>query len=886
MRLFLSCLYIIALFGYTAHAQTIIRGTVTERDTQKELSGINVTIQEQGNAALVGYTLTDEKGTYRLEYKGTRDSIIVTASGFNISKQTKTIANRNQTVDFVSFNEAIAINEVKVMAKNIQQVGDTIKYSVSGYIDQNDHTIGDVIKKLPGVEVKDNGTIYYNDRPINRYYIEDLDLLGPRYGIANNNIQARDVSEVQILENHQPIKALQDTEFSEDAALNLKLKDGAKSALIAHSLLGAGAGKDSAILWTGELSTMYFSKKTQNISTYKGNNTGNNVSKDQGLMFDRVVQSTGTQEWLRVQSPSVPTISQNRYLKNKVNAFSFNNLWGLKNNYQLTANINYINDRQDKSSYSRNDYRLPVDSLLTIEERLGSRTHIHQGSADIRLNANTKQFYLDNTLTLSGAWDWESGNALTTKDSIYQKLKKPSYSLSNSFRLIKNHQKTALTFYSANSYTATSNTLQVEPMLYDFLFDPISSPTQLTQNLLFNNFSSTNSVAFGFNHGRWKQNYSIGFNANLQKLTTELHLETASHTSFPSPDSLQNNLKWNRYEWLVRPSYSYMYNRLKVTIGLPIQYILLQTSDYFTANKGNSNRLIFGPSLSVLYTLSPYWEASGNASYRNNLGGINNAYTGYLMSSYRNLKRNEGRLQEQQSQNYGLSFSYRNPIYALFGNLSAIYYAIHSNLLFGINHTDILSIQTTYDVPNTYEGITLRGSISKGIDAISTTFTVSGSYTSSQASQINQDALVRYSNQQYAANGSMDTRIKRWASISYRFGYTQSQNKMGNNDTFFAPLHIYSQQAQFNLFPIKSLTINASWEYFYTSAFESGSRNMSFGNVNLRYKWPQVEMMLDYTNIFNANTYVSASYNNTSAYYYTYDLRPTEILLKVRFKIK
>lgn len=44
--------------------------------------------------------------------------------------------------------------------------------------------------------------------------------------------------------------------------------------------------------------------------------------------------------------------------------------------------------------------------------------------------------------------------------------------------------------------------------------------------------------------------------------------------------------------------------------------------------------------------------------------------------------------------------------------------------------------------------------------------------------------------------------------------------------------------------------------------------------------------MLDYTNIFNSGQFVSASYTDVSRYYSSYTLRPAEILLKLRFKLK
>ena len=44
--------------------------------------------------------------------------------------------------------------------------------------------------------------------------------------------------------------------------------------------------------------------------------------------------------------------------------------------------------------------------------------------------------------------------------------------------------------------------------------------------------------------------------------------------------------------------------------------------------------------------------------------------------------------------------------------------------------------------------------------------------------------------------------------------------------------------------------------------------------------------ILGYTNVFNTRRYVSASYSETSRYYYAYDLRPAKVLVKIKFKIK
>ena len=902
MRRFIYCLTLFTLpLGFYAKAQSVVRGTVVDRDTQKGVPSVNVTIQEKGSVALVSYTLTDEKGAFTLEYRGRQDSIILSVVGFNINKESRTIANRSQELTIATYAQAISIHEVKVVAPNIRQAGDTIKYSVGAYVAQSDRTIGDILKKLPGIEIKESGEILYNNRAINNYYIEGLDLLKGRYGLANSTIEARDVAEIQVMENHQPIKALEGVEFTEAAAINLKLKAGAKGVLMVYALLGAGVGQDPDLLLTSELSAMYFNKKMQNITTCKGNNTGFDVSREQVTMLGGGLgglgggMGGGSQNWLSVQSPATPAITQNRYLNNQVHALSFNNVWKLAKEYQLNANVNYTNDRQDKRSYSRTDYLLPGDTLLTIAERLSAHTCKNQASADIILNANTKQFYLDNNLSLKGMWDSEYGNASTPADTIDQYLNKPDYSLNNAFRLIKNFPKTSLTFSSTHGYTSTPHDLQVEPMLYDFLFDhPLSTMFKgLKQELLLNTFSSANSVAFGFDHGKWKQNYSVSVNANLQKLSTLLSPQAddnpllSTRPTLFTPDSLSNDLRWDRYEWQARPSYSYLYNRVRATIGVPLQYVMLRVNDHIPATKENTNRLFLNPSLSLWYKVSPYWEASINAVYQNSLGGINNAYTGYLMTSYRNLQRNEGKLYEQQRQNYNVNLSYRNPIYALFGSVGATCYSQRANLLFGYNFTNILRVQTSYIIPNTSQGVHILGNVSKGFDVIASTIAAGGSYTTSSASQMDQGTPVNFTHRQVAIHGSVNTKIQRWANISYRLEHTQSQRQVEKSDNRSTPIHTYSQRAQLNLFPIRDLTINFSWEHFYNSAIVSqGSRNMSFGDINIRYKLPKVEFSFDYTNTFNTKEYISVSYSNTGTYYYAFALRPAEVMAKVRFKIK
>ncbi len=348
------------LISAMAQAQTIITGIVRD-EKRNPIADINVTLQEKSGRLTLGFAMTDVKGAYKLEYKGKADSIAITVSGFNVQKQTKIVENRNQNIDFSIESASILLNEVKITPPKIRQAGDTLNYLVESFLGLNDRTIGDVLKKMPGIKVQENGAILYQNRPINKFYIENADLLQGRYGIATNNIDAKDVSTVQVLENHQPIKALKDKEMSEDAAINLKLKDSAKGTIIANAQLGLGG---SPLLWNNELTGMYIAKKLQNITIYKGNNSGDDVTRELTSFYSNDASNMDKGGLLAVQSPLSPSIAEKRYLNNQSNILSANNLWSLKNDYQLTTNVSYLNDLQRKDSYAFTEYYLANDSVL------------------------------------------------------------------------------------------------------------------------------------------------------------------------------------------------------------------------------------------------------------------------------------------------------------------------------------------------------------------------------------------------------------------------------------------------------------------------------------------------------------------------------------------
>ena len=222
---------------HLASAQSVITGHVrTDRGAAVEYA--RVLALAPTDSAILAYAFTDATGSYRLSVRSPHTQLILSAASMEIERTDKRVPNASQTCDFVVKESRIILKEVQVKARKIWGQSDTINYSVGSFIGKNDVVIADVLRKLPGIEVSLEGLIKYQGKPINKFYIEGMDALQGRYGIATNNISAKDVATVQVLENHQPVKALEKSRPSDQAAINLKLKDEVKGTFSMTAQLG------------------------------------------------------------------------------------------------------------------------------------------------------------------------------------------------------------------------------------------------------------------------------------------------------------------------------------------------------------------------------------------------------------------------------------------------------------------------------------------------------------------------------------------------------------------------------------------------------------------------------------------------------------------------
>lgn len=252
---------------------TTISGTVLCAESNDPLAGAMAICS--ADSVTIAYTVTKGDGSFAIAAKP-NDRLTIRCLGY----KTQTIViDTTEPLTILLHSDAIAIKEVAVKADKVKWRNDTVTYNVASFAADADVSIGDVMARMPGMTVDADGRIRYNGSAIDHFYIEGIDLLEGRYNLATNNISHSDVARVEVLQNHQPIRALRSSNRHNGTAINLKLKD--KALLQWHGHLHAAAGNSIA---QAELFAMLFRKSFQNISTLKANNSGTTTDAENAVL--------------------------------------------------------------------------------------------------------------------------------------------------------------------------------------------------------------------------------------------------------------------------------------------------------------------------------------------------------------------------------------------------------------------------------------------------------------------------------------------------------------------------------------------------------------------------------------------------------------------------
>ena len=437
--------FILGLLSVSAAVPGKLQGCVVDADSGEPVAGC---------IAKGAFTSTDTHGRFAIVPTAGADSVSFRSMGYET-------CSFPVTADLAQVRmkpKAIQLHDVIVEAPDIYARGDTLVFNVARYANAGDNAIMDVIKRLPGIKVEEDGTIKYQGKPINKFYLDGNDFIGGQYGLAANNISHKDVASVEVMENHQPVKALEGIEFPEEAGINLKLKENARSRWTGVARAGVGL---MPFLFDASLYTMRIAPRIQNIITLKADNTGWNPANeiqehDFDDMFSQGYVPTLWPEYISADMVDAP-LSEKRTRDNLSWIADAITAWK-SGDTSMRLKLDYMGDRLDYRSGVTTDYF--SQQIPQFVQNNTQRTQAHDLSAQFYSQTNKRGYYLKEKLTLAGEWS-SSNSAVTGSYGLDQKVHRNSFTANNDLKLVKRNEKRLFTLISRNTFSYRPDRLLV-----------------------------------------------------------------------------------------------------------------------------------------------------------------------------------------------------------------------------------------------------------------------------------------------------------------------------------------------------------------------------------------------------------------------------------------
>ncbi len=865
--LFRYCFIAIFLFASVCvQAQELmLTGNVIDKKTKSPLPNVLVTIRTPENK-IVEFVQTSSDGSYNIKLSGFIENYNINFSMMGYAPQVFTLTKEQQNYDVAMVEKATEIKEVVIKAPGIHERGDTITYIVSSFAEVEDKSLADVLKKMPGIEIEESGQIKYNGVAINKFYIEGKDLLGGRYGLATNNVHQQDVGSVEVMENHQPIKALEDISFSQNPAINIRLKEDAKARWVGTVNIGTGV---SPFLWNAEVVGMRFTSKMQTLNTYKTNNIGSDVVQETNSFSveerSYFPKSYRLENYLNVQPDYLSDIDANRVRFNKSHLFSTNNLWSFGKDWDLTSQVSYTNNRQNSTAYSVTKYFL-TDSTIITEEGESTVSKQRHLSADVVLNANTSTYYLKNKLNADFSWsDIDMLISGTYPNNQYASI--PNSMFSNDLELLKRSGNRAYTLNSFNSW-------QVKHQYLDILKEDEKEHQEINSSAFYTNTNT--SLAF------YVKPFTLSMKMGVLGLIRFMDSKLSG-----IPDTLgqlENDLSVNYFTCFVSPELEYKKDGFEAKLDVPLSFSPYRYHDNILDAKESVSKFLLAPRFYIRYYFTSRFSTSVAVRLTQEPYEEQQFYNGLLLQNYRNLSRGLVRFETDTRKILMLNTYYKVPLKAFFVNASVIRSWNEAKRISERSFVGEFIINGL--IPQNYatKMWMLNGQISKGLNNSHNILSVNCSYMTLQGVSFQNQVETPYLSSRLGISPKIKLKLLSWLNTSYELNYRRNDLSVSNTDTHSSSAML-SQVLSGNFVYKEKWYFQLRAEHYYNKISSTDSKQLFLSDAEFTYslsnRW---ELNLSAKNIFNQKDYSYSIYNELTRVDKEYAIRPRTLLTSIFFR--
>ncbi len=894
MQLKYSLYFIVLLvWGQSILAQQVrYMGEVRDANG-KVLSSASLVAANLKTKAFQGFAITDDKGQFIIKFKP-ESVYTVKISYMGYLPVIDTVFTKNTDIfkKYILKVDPQQLEGVEIKYEMPVRIkGDTIVYNADSFTTGNEKKLGDVLKKMPGIEVDNDGTVKVEGTEVKKVMVEGKNFFEGDSKLASKNIPANAVKKVEILRNFNENSQMKNLEDNEESyAINIRLKEGKKNFWFGE--VATGVGTDGYYLVHPKL-FYYSSKKTYNV-ILDANNIG-----EVPLSFMDYFKMTGGFSGSRHKGGSSFDNSNNllgfslmpngkaRAVKTKFGAFNYNytvspvlNLEGfVLANYTLTEMLTesqklYLTNNLEEQSITQNiqnnfsgvfktalDYH--PNSNLSLKYDILGKT-IQQEQEDYYQSNLRPENYTDNQ---------QNTFSIQQNLEIYKTLKNDDLATLNLQHKIEQNEP-LLEIITPQTLFETSSLINLSPQnIYDLVQNEEFS--QQDFSLLADYYWILNDVSH--------LDIAMGNKFVWQSLTSSMsQILDNNQPQILEDEWLKNEAEYHYTDLFLGIYYKILWGKMTIRSGLSGHYYYLKDSQTGQTNTLHNTLLL--PEFKIKYSIKRGQRLNFKYQLTNTYADINKYIQGYLLKNFNSLQQGNRNLSNVLKHTFSLHFSSYSML-----NFSHFFARITYNKSIDDITTKTLVLNTDIigqpiNLAHENESLSVFASYSKRY--VYWKYRLNANVNANDYySLINGEEVLSHSLlQNYTV--SLNSNLSGF--INFDLSYNLSLNKFNNQ--FRESLYITDKPSagvEF-LFFKKSTQLNIQYEYYnYRDDERSVQNNYAFLSAEIFYqkKGSRWEFSLKGTNLLQTTSIdkesLSDLYVSTSKYY----VMPRFWLLKANYKL-
>ena len=221
-------LSMVALSAFSQKKAVEISGRVMEGDTEQPAIAASVQLLNLPDSTQSTGMASNMQGYYRLQAKPGKYVLKVTYIGYQpqfipvqLSSAPKRMENIVLQPDAILLAEAVVVAE----APQVQVVEDTVQFNASAYRTPQGATLEELVKKLPGAEVDDDGNVKINGKDVSKILVNGKEFFGGDVATGLQNLPVEMVEKLKTYDKKSDLARITGIDDGEEeTVLDLTVK--------------------------------------------------------------------------------------------------------------------------------------------------------------------------------------------------------------------------------------------------------------------------------------------------------------------------------------------------------------------------------------------------------------------------------------------------------------------------------------------------------------------------------------------------------------------------------------------------------------------------------------------------------------------------------------